>query len=256
MLEFCIVKNISSYQLLSRELKKRKQKNPSYSLRAFARDLGVGKTTISDVINGDRRLSIQNIELIAKSLKLSNEIVSTLKSELPYKKNTDRDIIEDNDLILIEDWYYLAILNIAKLSATECSGEWIGKRLGLPVEVATLALDFLIERGYIENVDGKLSRKAKLFTTTNDIPSASIVEHHKQTLEIAGNALDDVPVALRDFTTVTYAIDPLQIPEVKDLILNFHRRLGKVLERDVTQEVYRLNIQFFPLTRPIEIQDN
>lgn len=68
--------------MLNEEFEKRKARNSAYSLRAFARDLGVSKTTIGEVINGGRRLSIHNIEIVARKLELTLEVVDALKADL------------------------------------------------------------------------------------------------------------------------------------------------------------------------------
>lgn len=242
-------KPISSTELLNREYQARKQKNPAYSLRAFARDLGISRTAISDVVRGSRRLSLQNIELISKALKLDDETIEGLKEDLNQVLEQPRRIIDDAELDFIEDWYYLGILSLARLSYTEYSAEWVAKRLGLTVETAASALEYLSRKDYIENDNGRLKRKATLLTTSVDIPSASIVESHRQSINKAMEALDEVSVEKRDYTSITYAINPEHIQEVKEHILKFHRRLGKLLETDDASEVYRLNIQFFPLTK-------
>lgn len=240
---------ISSCLMLNQEFEKRRAKNPFYSLRAFARDLGVGKTTIIDVINGQRKLSSRNVEIVVDRLKLSEEEAAVLRSESSHLNAASHEVVQDDDLKLIEDWHYLATLNLASLKESQCSAEWVSARLGISFEVATDTLGELIERGMIENVDGKMVRISKPLTTQTDIPSDSIVEHHRQSIEKALEALHEVPVELREFASVTYAIHPSQIKEAKSHILEFHRKLGKILKSDEAQEVYKLNIHFFPLTK-------
>lgn len=239
---------LSAQQLLNTEFDKRRKKNPAYSLRAFARDLGISKTSLGDVINGQRKLSQQNIKILADSLGLSEAEMNALKADL-LTSGIPRDVIEGDDLSLIEDWHYLAILNLARIKGALFSAEWVGERLGIPVNTASTALRELSERNLIEDCEGILVRKSKLLTTSTDIPSSSIMEHHRQSIDKALSALEEVEVELRDFTAVTYAINLKNLKEAKELILNFHRKLGKVLETEDAQEVYRLNIQFFPLTK-------
>lgn len=243
------MKTISSTKLLNEEYEKRKARNAAYSLRAFARDLGVSKTTIGEVINGGRRLSLQNIEVIARALELSEETINGLKSDLSQIPDGPREQLDGDDLKFIEDWYYLAILNLAKLPNARCQADWIAERLGLSLELSSMALNHLIDHGLIENRSGAMFRISKSLTTTVDIPSSSIVEHHRQSIEKALCALSDTPVEQRDFTAVTYTVNPEQMTEVKEMILHFHRKLGKFLETENASEVYRLNINFFPLTK-------
>lgn len=241
---------ISSNFLLSEEFKKRRLKNPSYSLRAFARDVGLGKTTVCEVINGTRRLSVHHIDIVSKTLNLTEDTIRTLKQDLSNSFDQIRSILDQEDHCLIEDWYYLAILNLAKLRESKCDAGWIAERLGLEEELAAMALKHLLEKEMISDDNGRMKRLSSLVTSTNNVPSDSIKEHHRQSIEKSLEAIDIIPVEERDFASITYAIDKKNVPEAKEMIMNFHRKLGKLLETDNATDVYRLNIQFFPLTVP------
>jgi hypothetical protein len=47
---------------LDRELSYRKNRSPSYSKRAFARDLGISSTALNEFLDGKRALSFKNID--------------------------------------------------------------------------------------------------------------------------------------------------------------------------------------------------
>lgn len=218
-------------------------------MRAFARDLGISRTAVAEATRGSRRLSAHNLELVANALRLSSAQINSLKEEvLEVQENDSRFVMENDELDFIEDWYFLGILSLAKFPDAEYSAEWVSKKLGLQLEVSERALKFLTSRKFIENINGRLVRKITPLTTTVDIPSSSIVESHRQSLQKSVEALEKVSTEMRDFTSVTYAINAEQVPEVKKHILNFHRQLGKILETETANEVYKLNIQFFPLT--------
>lgn len=239
--------------LLYEELLKRKNRNPAYSLRSFARDLGISKTALGDEVNGVRRLSISSIEVVGKALKFSDELVEDLKKDFRETYNNQTwTLIEGDELSFIEDWYYMGILSLAKLDEAKYCTSWIKDRLGISTSEAELALNVLSGQGFIENNDGRLVRKVKPLMTSVDIPSTSIREGHRQSLMKATEALDEVPVEFRDFTAVTYAIDSKKIKEVKEMVLKFHQKLGVMLEDGVPDQVYRLNIQFFPLTKLLQ----
>lgn len=237
-------------EFLVHEFKKRQERNTAYSIRAFSRDIGVPKTSISEAMNGLRCLSTVNIDIMAAVLNLDNETIVRLKDDLSTLSDRGRTLFAEDEFEVIKDWHYLAILNLAKLSDNQCHAEWIAGRLGLPLEVADESLKKLLGLRLLENIEGKLVRTLQPITTSVDIPSSSIREHHRQSLQKAIIALEEVPVELRDYTTVTYVLDTKKIPEVKKLIHTFHRKLGKILPLNDATDVYRLNIQFFPLTKP------
>ena len=59
--------------ILKDELSSRCQKNPRYSLRAFARDVGLSSARISEVLNYKHGLSRKSGTQISKKLGFSNE---------------------------------------------------------------------------------------------------------------------------------------------------------------------------------------
>lgn len=230
--------------------KKRQERNSAYSIRAFSRDTGVAKTSISEAMNGLRCLSSGNIDILATTMNLDDETIMRLKDDLSAVSDRGRALFVEDEFEVIKDWHYLAILNLAKLPDNQCHAEWVSERLGLSLELADESLKKLLGLGLLENIEGKLVRTLQPITTSVDIPSASIREHHRQSMEKAIVALEEVSVELRDYTTVTYVLNPEKIPEVKKLIHTFHRKLGKILPVKNATDVYRLNIQFFPLTKP------
>ena len=56
--------------ILNKKLDELKSKNPSYSLRAFARKLNVTPSALSEIINGKRRVSEKKAQSLAHHLLL------------------------------------------------------------------------------------------------------------------------------------------------------------------------------------------
>lgn len=96
-------------EFLVGEFKKRQERNPAYSIRAFSRDIGVPKTSISEVINGLRCLSQANVDILAQNLSLTEDVVTRLKDDLSLVSDRGRDVLGEEDFSLIKDWYYLAV---------------------------------------------------------------------------------------------------------------------------------------------------
>ena len=59
------------HTLLQEAFAARREKNASYSLRAFARSLSISVTTLSKVMRYERNLSPRNLEKLASFLALS-----------------------------------------------------------------------------------------------------------------------------------------------------------------------------------------
>ena len=54
-------------QIIKKKLLERQSKNPSYSLRAFARDLGINHTSLCQIMNGKVMISRQLARKILES---------------------------------------------------------------------------------------------------------------------------------------------------------------------------------------------
>lgn len=72
--EAAIQGKIQSYRyFLAREYSCRAQKNPSYSMRAFARDIGVAPSRISEIMSAKRGISLVQGTAIANRLPLTDQ---------------------------------------------------------------------------------------------------------------------------------------------------------------------------------------
>ncbi|MBI1860262.1 MAG: helix-turn-helix domain-containing protein [Deltaproteobacteria bacterium] len=64
--------------ILKHELERRKRKNPAYSLRGFARALGLSHTLVSHLISGKRAVSKKTAEKIARLIPLTQKEMANL----------------------------------------------------------------------------------------------------------------------------------------------------------------------------------
>ena len=189
-------------QILLQELETRKERNPHYSLRAFARDLGVGSTSLSDVLAAKRNFSRSNLDKISEKLCLSPEQRDAMLAEVATKqtKKTKEEIerlqLAEAEFRLIADWYYLAILSLAETDTCSSESKDIAERLGITLKQVNDALATLLKMGLIDKKDGILSATGLAISTTRDIPSRAIRKHHRDNLRLAENCLEDVDISM------------------------------------------------------------
>lgn len=239
-------------ETLLAELDKRRSRNSLYSLRAFARDLGLGLGSLSEVLSGKRDLSKKNLMKVLQSLDLDPEQRAALTSSDQNPKTQTpaelHQLLLEDEFKLIADWYYLAILNLAKLKTNKADPAWISERLALEPYLAIEALERLQRLGLLKIERNKLIRTAKPLTTSSDLPSTAIRKHHSQNLILAEKAIHNVPVELREFGSVTMSVNLKNLPKVKELLLKTRKKAALLLEEGTTNEVYTLSFQLFPVT--------
>jgi transcriptional regulator with XRE-family HTH domain len=240
--------------LLWQELADRKAHNPQYSLRAFARDLGISVTALSQALSSKRHLSKKNLLKVAEKLALSpNQVRRLLESiystEAREENSNEHRQLEEDCFRIMSDWYFYAILNLARLKDNRADPRWIADRLQISSIEAKNALLILRRSGFIVIQDGKLSRRAAplLFTPKTNIPA--LTKFQKQNLKAAEKSLDLDPVEARYLVSFVMPADVGKIEAAKEMILKFQKRMTKFLESGSPTEVYSLSIQLFPLSR-------
>ncbi len=240
-----------------------KQKNPQYSLRAFAKKLSLSPGSLSDILKGKRSLSFKSAHKILNrldflpderhsflNLALSEKMGCAASDTSLHKKNLKKFKTIDPDVFyVVSDWQHYAVLGLMKTSNFQSNSKWIAKRLGITSVEVESTLSRLERVGLIKKINEQYVRINENLSTTHDIPSSALRRSHKQTLEQAISALEEIPVELRDITSISVAINPNKMRDAKDLIKNFRREFQAIMEDGKKEEVYNLNIQFIPVTK-------
>lgn len=181
---------------LTQDFALRKGTNPKYSLRAYARDLGVSVGLISEAMSGKRTISYNLGYRIAPRLKLSHLAQKDfLKSLLPESAPLDSapsgvktEKLSDDHFRIIADWYHFAILSLARTEDCQSSRTWIAQRLGISAQEAELALARLRRVGLISTRGNKLKRTESALETVADLPSSAIKKSHRLTRALRDTA--------------------------------------------------------------------
>jgi uncharacterized protein (TIGR02147 family) len=239
--------------LLLQELTARKNRNASYSLRAFARDLGVSPAALSQYLLRKRELSKKNRLQIADRMKLSpleqKAFESSTKERIEIESH---ELMSEDTFRLISDWVCIATINLARLSDNQAKPAWISKRLAVSETEAQDALKRLLRLRLIQIKNGRMIRTSRPFVTTTDVPSEAIKKFHMGVLRKAEEALLDLPVEERDITAITMPTDPSKLDEAKKILKRTRRRIADLVSSDDAKEVYVLSIQLFPVSRKLK----
>jgi uncharacterized protein (TIGR02147 family) len=265
--------------ILRRELETRKTRNSGYSLRAFAKQLGLDPARLSLILNNKQGLSEKSATRIAVNLGYSAEdrkyfcdlvLLSDARAKASRRmakmrihraaNHRDRDdvrVIQEDTFIAISQWYHFAILELTSLKSFRNSMDWIAKRLGISRFEATQAVTRLKRLGLLMEKGGSLTQTDLILSTTQDIPSAAIRAFNHQMLRKAGAAIDMQSLDEREISTLTIAIDSKNIPKIKEKIRKFRRELNREIESKTPPEtkdaVYCLATQLFRLTEAEQI---
>lgn len=237
---------------LQQELIRRQKNNPRYSIRCFANSLGLSKTALASVLAEKRHLSRKNAAKVASALAFPPDQRRSMLAEIFELEITERSptvVLEEDVFQVIADWYHYAILSLAKLRHCRSDPRWVAAKIGITSLEARVAIARLIRMGFLEERGGKLCRLVSPIATRTEIPSGAIQKYHRQNLKLAECSLDRDPVGLREFQSMTMAIDPKRLPEAKRMVARFARELSEYLEGGERSQVYQFAAQLFPLVR-------
>ncbi len=239
---------------ITQQFKQRRLAQPRYSLRRFAVDLGEDSSTLSALMKGKRPLTPKTAQRLAGKIapddpQLRDRFI--LAAVQPDVKPQPKSFaaLAATDYASIHSWEHYAILSLLEVKNVRTTPRALARRLGLDDRQVTAALSRLYRLGLTKTHNGRLVPSGCQLTTTNDVPSSVLRQANRQYIEKALVSLETDPVDRRDITGITMAIDPEKLPEAKRMLLDFRRELASCLESGDKQDVYRLNLQLFPLSK-------
>jgi uncharacterized protein (TIGR02147 family) len=249
-------------ELIQQEWAVRRERNPAFSLRSFAKFLELPPGRLSELLSGKRALTHALAQRIADRLGLPPDARAALFGAVRGRRRAAggavaatadpvyRQLTVDA-FHVIAGWHHFAILSLRDCEGFRPDHAWIARRLGIGPHEVRLALTRLERLGLIERKGARgWDRTAAHLTTTHDVRSAGLRRGHRGILGRAIDALEEVDVAARDVTSMTFALDPARIPEAKKALAAFRRKFARRFETGTGRtEVYTLALQLFPLTR-------
>jgi uncharacterized protein (TIGR02147 family) len=267
-----VFKYLDPSEFLCAILEEKKVKNPSFSLRAWSKQLGFKNPSyLSSVLKGKRKLKLALANKIAESLQLTREsknrfellilrmnatsegereLYSRLLSSLDQARRRTR--LEHDKFQIISDWYHLVILEMVSLTNFRSDLKYLIGRLGPEVtaEKVEKAVRRLVRLKLLFwDSEGILRRSPFDPHAGDSVPSDAIRQHHTQLLERARLALSEQPLDERDFRGSTFVLSRTKIEEARRLIRGFHEEMRNLAGPGDGDQVYRFSTQLFRMTR-------
>lgn len=255
--------------LLRAELERRKKRNSTYSLRALARDTALSPSFLSCLLNGKRRVSVDQAVEIADRLgwgtKATKIFVAAARVEtaktgksrrfaekeqhFAEDKHRDFDRLRVDQFATIADWYHTAILELSDINGFVSSPAWVAKRLSITEAQATAAIDRLLRLKLLAVDERGVYVKQKNCAVA-DAPSQAIRQFHRQHLKNAERAIEKFSFEERHISGITMSVDPANWEKATAMIRDFRSQLCAMMESGDRSRVYHLGLQLFPLDHP------
>jgi uncharacterized protein (TIGR02147 family) len=249
----------------------RKQRNPSYSVRAFAKTLRMSHSSVSSILSGKQNVSPGKMRSIGDLLGLSSDEQSYLVALAEWsgaKTDADRKAAKlklaafglDSPIYQVTkdqtdvygSWEALAIVEALKLTDSKRSVQWLSAAIERPVKFVESICDVLVKLNFIVEHEDETYSVLREHSSSEQghvkLPPKPVRQFHSSVLQAAMVAIDDQPLDERDFSAVIYAASADSTPAVKRAIKEFRRAIMAAGETAESKDsVYCLAIQWFKL---------
>lgn len=235
---------------LRKAFEERQKRNGQYSLRSFARDLGVSPGRLSRILSGKDEAGHRLISAILKSKIFSSEEMDELakcvkETESPFGKGSSYEGLSLDGQEAAAIWNHLAVFNLITLPGFKFNRETVSKRLGLSEEQVQRSVKFLLSHNYIRKTETGVfaSNSDQLFFSPKhfkDIHSA-----HLDYLQANKKRAQECPEDSSFFGLVTVAMSDEAFQKAKTMM---NKVLAKICREDATnpnQKVFHVSTQIF-----------
>lgn len=261
---------------LTDTFKARKAIHSWYSYGVLAQRSGFqARDFLMRVMRGERRLSPEGAARLAVALDLPRREQAYFLALVDYnqaKTDADREIawgkvqhalarsrnasapriLTDIHREILSDWHHLAIRSLIEMAPDP--GDWsaLGRRLrpARSEAVVRKSVKLLQTGGLLERRDdGLWHATEKAIATPPEVGNPAIRRFHRDCLQLAGDALENVPSDQRNVTGVTLGISRRAYRLVCDRLTELREELSRLADTDdQADQVYQLTLALFPLS--------
>jgi uncharacterized protein (TIGR02147 family) len=245
---------------LQSELARRCRKNSKYSLRSFAKFLGIESSHLSKMLRKKRPISVRNIERLGVRLGCRPiEIAAFVAQRMDRSESAvsyQYQQISIDQFEIIADPIHYQVLELMKTKNFKTNERWIAQALGTNTHQVRAAVERLKRVGllHVEGANGaRWIDRSEGFSThviNENFTSQAHKEYQEKILLHAIESLKTVPVEQRDQSSILMATSSQYLQRAKQMITRFRRELCAFLESAPEKDVvFQLGVSLFPVTQ-------
>lgn len=255
-------------------LERMRESRPWFSLRYLSKQIELDPGNLVKVVQKERHLPDRCLGQLASELGLNQRETEYLEhladfakartaeqTKRAYEKLLDLkyarpEVLGRDQYSFYRDWKctaVLALLHIDRIKGTESVlAEMLEPKTS--VEEVHRVLALLSELGLARaGKGGKWVACKSILTTGETWKDIAIREFQKETLQLAGRALDRIPKEERDISTLTVTLGAKDLDRIREMARQFRREVLSIAAQAPDPErVWQLNLQLFPLSRKVE----
>lgn len=251
----------------------KKRSSSSFSLRAWAKQLGMkSHAPLHDILNKKRNIPKSLVPELLKSIKLvgrekeyfevlidyqrakSGEQKKIYKEKLERISPVELRTINDIDAYkYITDPLHIILAEMTQLKSYNPSSLWIKQSLRETKNLKEIEdiIKRLKQLKVIEEKEEKTIKHPEHIYTEIEIESSVIQSYHKECMQMAIEQISKQTVQNKEYNSLCFNIKKTQLPKIKEELRKFVNQMINDFEAPAHEgdESYQLNLQFFSLTK-------
>ena len=269
--------HLSTCDLLRERYLLKKAKNSSFSIRAWANQMGLSSHGgLQQIMAGKRSIPKKYIPRIVHSLGLDGNQAMYLETLVDFEKAKtaeEKDIYhkrltslrpnrQEVQCLELENFKYFqnplhSIIGVMlERSDFKNDPKWIKNHLRVKSTCREVeeVLQRLIALGIVSsNAEGKLKRNYQHVKNKVDIPSQAVQEYHQKMSMMASEEVKKQPVEEREYNSISLNLDSKRFGEARDRIRGFVDEFMSEFGTSQGDQTYQINVQLFSLTKEGDI---
>jgi transcriptional regulator with XRE-family HTH domain len=247
-----VVMNSGFSELLQSDFRERRRKNSSYSLRSYARDLGIHPSLLIRYMRGERSPRIQTLKRLLDRMQADEAVkLMVLNASI---QGTAFVIPKDDEYVevgleqreRINDWIYSSMLELFRSKNRKFKLLDLSRFYGIPIREVEARIRVLMEVGLLVKTQSGFRTKTTRQSSRGLGNLVSVI--HQGYFEQAIRSIHED--RLRDISGTTIWISRQRLEEAKKRIRDFRRSLSAFLAvrpEEKEEALFRIQIALFSL---------
>ncbi|MAW07391.1 MAG: hypothetical protein CME61_03800 [Halobacteriovoraceae bacterium] len=265
---------LNSSKLLKDRFNDKKERLPGFSIRAWAKSMGLSSHgPLQQILAGKRTLPKKYLPSLKKSLSLTKKEIDYLSLLIDLEKasseeekhlylsrlkklrpsNDDVHFLELENYKFFENPLHSIIRTLMERKDFKADPLWIQENIVFKATINEIneVINRLIELGGVEKKGGKLIKLKSAIQNKADVPSMGVKKFHQKMSIIAYEQVMEQEVNEKEFNSMSFNIKKEKVAEAKIRLRDFVNEFisefqARPEESDLT---YQINSQFFRLNK-------
>ena len=264
------MQSIKSHHLLQKHFNKKCEANPAYTKGMLARKTATSISYLSRILSGQRPLPPSRLRLFSQALEIDEISQKQLKLLLAEEnrvaknfalltqpaKNAESSFqmqeLSSRHGFLLEEWYYLAILDLATCKNFIFEARWIAVQIGIPEKTAERALERLVQNECLIMKNHRWHKNSEKIRFP-DGGNRELLNHYqkkslKKIYEVLNRGTDPAGMQRRLILGGSVAVNSKNLEQAREILNRAACEALQVLCEGECDQVYQFGQFLVPLT--------